>query len=108
MTQGIKYIILEDKGLTVALRNGKHGYAKTHGGDSFDECTGKIIATKKLRIKELNAGISKSKETIKILENDFNYIVKWLNKEKNRLSTMEAYKEMIVEELHETLNSLGQ
>lgn len=108
MTKGIKYVVLGDKGLVVAIRNSKRGYAKTHGGDVFVADTGIAIATKKLRIKELRAGISDTKEDIKLYKYMVDHYQAILDKNEDKLTRMVAHKDVIVEELHKVLLDLAQ
>jgi hypothetical protein len=108
MTKGIKDVVLSDKGLVVAIRNSKHGYAKTHGGDVFVADTGIAIATKKLRIKELRAGITRTKEEVNAYKNAIDFYQRELAKREDKLAKMTVHKDVIVEELHGILNGLVQ
>ena len=108
MKHPIKYVVLDDRGLTIAIRNTRRGYAKTHGGDAFNPETGIAIATKKLRIKELNAGIAQAKVDIKFLKEIVNEYQTYLAKEEKKLSGMLTHRETIVDELHEVLLNLTQ
>ncbi len=65
MKKEVKYVVLKDKQLVIAIRGDKKAFAKPHGPDSFNEELGKVIATKKLRSKELSSEIKKSKKNIK-------------------------------------------
>lgn len=108
MTKGIKYVVVDNKGLTIAIRNDKKGYAKTYGGDVFNPSIGVDIATKKLRIKELNAGITDSKMYIKDTKAFMDMLAKDLAREEKRLSKMLTFRETVTDELHEILLGLGQ
>lgn len=108
MNKQIKYVVLDDKGLTIAIRNDKKGYAKTYGGDTFDPDTGVAIATKKLRIKELNSGISESKMYIKDTKAFIDALNRELAVEQNRLDKMLNFRETVVDELHDILGNLNK
>jgi len=108
MNKQIKYVVVGDKGLTIAIRGDKKAYAKPYGGDSFDPDLGVEIATKKLRLKELASGISQANRNIRAIEQAMDNWNDQLAKEYKKVWKMEEYSDAIADELNGILSSLNQ
>ena len=106
MNKNITFVVT-DKNLVVAYRGNKKAYAKPFGGDVFDPEIGKDIAAKKLRLKELQSGIVEANADIALAEKQIKEWTAFLTKTKDRRNRMVSFKEEIVDELHDILNSLN-
>jgi len=108
MNKHIKYVVVGNKGLTIAIRGDKKAYAKPHGNDQFSADVGVQIATKKLRLKELSSGISQSRANVKAITKMMDSLNADLAKEYTKIGKMLTFRDTVTEELHSILLTLGQ
>lgn len=106
MNKPINFVVT-DSNLVVAYRGNKKAYARPFGGDTFDAETGKTIAAKKLRIKELQSGIVETNQLIRAVERDMVDLAAFLIKITDRRDRMLDFKDTVTDELHDILNSLN-